>query len=479
MSAGKIVLQGKIELLSAALPGSGNAENSDADVMVNKHRKPFIPATAFLGAIRHCLDHSYRRLPGLWGFTQENRVGRQSPAANVSWQSAVNCADLTLVEGNNASVVVRDGIKINNTCGIVVDKKKYDYEVVDAGAQFSLHMEFSWDDGNKSLPAQEKQDITKDSVEKTVATIVQLLQVKPPTANGQIRIGAKTNNGLGKITLREAKILVFDFAKKTDVLRWLKQDFAAQPAVNLDTTPWPRTTNQLVIEVALSLKNSLIIRSYSVDPHMPDAVHMQSAGKHVLTGSSFKGALRARAEKIANTLGKPPSLIHKLFGNVDGDSRSSDASKGRLHVEEIFLPASLASEAQTRIKIDRFTSGTIESALFDTMPVFAKSAEPIRNIRITIEHCREHEIGLVLLVLKDLWTGDLAIGGEKNVGRGVFAGKEAVITMKDLQATIQDNNGKLEIAPPEAKDKLENFVASLVNYTEGANHDQRAVAENH
>jgi len=34
-------------------------------------------------------------------------------------------------------------------------------------------------------------------------------------------------------------------------------------------------------------------------------------------------------------------------------------------------------------------------------------------------------------VLKDLWCGDLAIGGEKNVGRGV---------LKGLSATIRWNN---------------------------------------
>lgn len=463
MSAGKIVLQGKIELLSAALPGSGNNENSDADVMVNKHGRPFIPATAFLGAIRHYLDYNCQRLPGLWGYTGQK----------ISWQSAVNCIDLQLIDGQTASVVVRDGIKIDNACGIVADQKKYDYEVIDAGAKFSLHMEFSWNDDNQSLPPQEKRDVTRASMEKTVATIVHLLQDK------DIRIGAKTNNGLGKITLREPKIMVFDFTRKADVLRWLKQDFVSQPAVSLDAATWPTTTKPWMIDVSLVLKNSLIIRSYSVDPNMPDAVHMRSADKFVLTGSSFKGALRARAEKIVNTLGKPSSLVHSLFGNVEDENRSSTAIKGRVHVEEVFLPSSLVAEDQTRIKIDRFTGGTIESALFDTMPVFSRSAEPIHNIRITIEHCREHEAGLALLVLKDLWTGDLAIGGEKNVGRGVFEGKQAVISMQDWQVTIRDNNGKLDITPPEAQTKLEKFVESLVNYEEGASHDQRTDAAKH
>ena len=40
------------------------------------------------------------------------------------------------------------------------------------------------------------------------------------------------------------------------------------------------------------------------------------------------------------------------------------------------------------------------------------------------------ELGLLLLLLKDLWTGDLPLGGESSVGRGRLRGKEAVMDYK-------------------------------------------------
>ena len=48
----------------------------------------------------------------------------------------------------------------------------------------------------------------------------------------------------------------------------------------------------------------------------------------------------------------------------------------------------------------------------------------------------------MLLVLKDLWLGDLAIGGEKGIGRGVFQGKSAVISLADEKIVIR-RRGKI------------------------------------
>ena len=46
------------------------------------------------------------------------------------------------------------------------------------------------------------------------------------------------------------------------------------------------------------------------------------------------------------------------------------------------------------------------------------------------EALRQAQVGLLLLVLKDLWTGDLPLGGESSVGRGRLRGQEATLTQK-------------------------------------------------
>jgi hypothetical protein len=50
------------------------------------------------------------------------------------------------------------------------------------------------------------------------------------------------------------------------------------------------------------------------------------------------------------------------------------------------------------------------------------------------------QVGLLLLVLKDLWTGDLPIGGESSVGRGRLRGVEATIAYDRVKWIIKQSD---------------------------------------
>ncbi len=80
------------------------------------------------------------------------------------------------------------------------------------------------------------------------------------------------------------------------------------------------------------------------------------------------------------------------------------------------------------------------------------------------------QIGLVLLLLKDLWTGDLPLGGEISVGRGRLTGKNAVLTYKRAEEnnpqrwTITQDGDRLRIeGDPQS---LEEFVTAFVREVE-------------
>lgn len=422
--AGKIIIQGKLVCQSPLHIGSGTDERSDLDVLLDSQQRPFIPATSLVGALQSALEqslsaddkHRYRKnLKQFWGYTEHDQ----------GQQSALRCSDLPLWNDHEpAQTEIRDGIKIEHTNGMVKDQGKYDYEVVERDTAFALNIELNYRYRKNSADPSAERVFT----EKMARTLYDML------TKGEVRLGAKTNNGLGAVQLsaEEATLYHFQFSHADHIVCWLTKanqkkamhtDWRNQIITEADLKPaFKRNRNQFCLDVTLRLKNSLIIRSYSADPKMPDAVQISSKGKPVLTGSAFKGAIRARAERILNTLGKPSDRILKmLFGNEEKGS----ARKGRLHVAEVLLP-DYQAELQTRIKIDRFTGGTIESALFDSMPLFSRDQDPaIKNVHIVVEDCQPSEAGLLLLVLKDLWTGDLAVGGEKNVGRGVFQGLQA------------------------------------------------------
>ena len=91
---------------------------------------------------------------------------------------------------------------------------------------------------------------------------------------------------------------------------------------------------------------------------------------------------------------------------------------------------------QNRVSIDRFTGGALETALFNEQPVFGG-----KDSRLTLTLCLrepgEAEIGLLLQLLKDLWTGDLPVGGQGSVGRGRLQGFSArLIRSGDTLGTI-------------------------------------------
>jgi len=432
----RIVLKGTIELLSPVLIGCGQSDRTDIDILKDNEENPFIPASSFIGVLKHYikLDNGHAlAIDKFWGNAKDKSEK----------QSAVKCSDLSCTK--NTQIVVRDGIRIDNKTGIVKPGAKYDYEIIERGAEFSLYMETVCSGNDDTFNR------------RMMATIKKILE------DGNIQIGAKTNNGLGKIKLKDAGVFTFDFSQKEDVLKWLKKDF--NKPTPFDETPFEVRSKTFSINAIFDLKSSFIIRSYSANPKEPDAVSIKSNDDFIITGSSLKGAIRARSEKILNTLEKPQEILFSIFGNVNEDTK--EKIKGRIRIDEVVLPKYVA-ELQTRIKIDRFTGGTIDSALFETMPLFNQynpesdnPSEKVSNVRITITDYEPCEAGLMLLVLKDLWTGDLAVGGEKSVGRGTFEGFRAEIEWDGKNVTIDKN---LSVNPPESEQELENFVKELSGY---------------
>lgn len=453
--AGKILLQGSLLCRSPLHIGNGNSERSEMDLLLDSGGRPFIPATSLVGVLKQTLENTLspnerethrQDLERFWGYTKEQE----------GQQSALRCSDLALLS-ETAEIALRDGIKIDSANGIVEGPAKYDYEVLERGSRFCLNMELSY----------RKND--GEFVKKMAATLYDML------CKGEVRLGAKTNNGLGEVCLEkeQARLYHFDFSRKECIFQWLALGEAEEereaerhaPSVTLDALPpaFKRSREQLCLDVALRLKNSLIIRSYSSDPSMPDAVHISSKGKPALTGSSLKGALRARTERILKTLGKADDAVETFIADLFGDvnEKKNTARKGRLRVRELILP-DYQQELQTRIKIDRFTGGTIESALFDSMPLFNDNNQQIEGFRIVVEDCENAaEAGLLLLLLKDLWTGDLAVGGEKNVGRGVFQGLGATLSWKGRCFQIDEelNVGSEQQESPQ--ETLQGYVDAL------------------
>jgi CRISPR/Cas system CSM-associated protein Csm3 (group 7 of RAMP superfamily) len=256
------------------------------------------------------------------------------------------------------------------------------------------------------------------------------------------------------------------------------------------------------LKAEFSLDGSLLIRSGSGpriepdteqtpanDPNVqrPDFIHLHSArptpeGTHkrpVLSGTSLAGALRARAFKIARLIAPPTKegekaacgLIDDMFG---ADMKTAPKPKAsRITVYEHVVSGVEEKEntsVQNRVSIDRFTGGTRDGALFNEQPLFG-GTQSVVTVNLQLANPQEYEIGLLLLLLKDLWTGDLPLGGEISVGRGRLRGKKCQLEYRNGQPQSWElyANGASGLRMEKGKPQdLENYVIRLHTHLGGS-----------
>jgi CRISPR/Cas system CSM-associated protein Csm3 (group 7 of RAMP superfamily) len=460
----KILLTGKIRNESPLIIGTGKGGTVDTEVILNEKGQPYIPATSFTGALRHHLENEY----------ETAEVARSIFGSGDS-QSILIVEDLYPLDA--PVVTTRDGIKINRLTGIVEDKKKYDYELVEKGSEFNLCIELTIRDGQEDI---------ESSIFSLLATIVTELE------SGAISIGAMGSKGFGKIVISEIK--TYRFAFPEDGRKWLKYlengltEDSDHLSVNLKEYPKLEKRNNLLLDIdaIFEIKNSLMIGSSIVESGEdedkdPDKTALTSREQFVLSGTALKGAIRDRAVRIYNTVSgkhmsanEDPEDIKALFGWVDEGGKESYKSKSRVTVTESYInKATVHHERQPRIRLDRFTGGVTSGALFETEPIWHKEEKIEVEMQVKKQKDRDSswEVGLMLLVLKDLWNADMPVGGEKSIGRGLLVGKQARILVDGREFEIKENEkGSLVIKGD--RDVMEEYVSKFLKHVGRHEHAQ-------
>lgn len=444
---GKLLLTGQLKLESPLLIGT-TAFDSGLDRLVIRDGEgwPYIPGTSLGGVLRHYYEKNANSLGNeeakewFWG-SGEDRVNDGDEQRLI--QSALIISDARISEDKRGQcrIAVRDGVKISSVRGVAENEKKYDYELVEPGAIFEFQAEVNL---IKEYAAE---------FEKIAGWLFNMLTF------GKIRIGALTTKGFGRCRLFESVCWKYDFQNKRDVWNWLAGIKETKLAIDLpDCHLEPEPNNDFILNAIFKLKTSLLIKGYAMNSDNVDAVHIRSGEQNIVPGTSIKGALRARMERILKTLGcKDVQLkLNKLCGGIEGKKKL----KSRLYLEETPI-REVAETVQSRIKIDRFTGGVMNTALYSAQPLWPCSDTQSRvELKAIISNCQPCEAGLLLLAVKDLWCGDLALGGEKSIGRGVLEGISLEIRFGGEQylITAQSEN-KLKIDGDAAR--MEQWVTEL------------------
>ena len=390
---GRYTLTGTVKLTSPLIirAGVNNDILNDTvdDIVVTYHDgQPFIPSTSLAGVLRQALQ----------GLVPDAELVLFGSIDDKGAQSALQINDIPL---ENTNIVVRDGIRIDDVRGVTVDGAKYDFEVIESGATGQMRIDCV-------IRRCHEQQGAK--IEKALAALANALQ------HG-IAIGARTVNGFGRVACKDIALEHYDFTKPDYVKAWLTGKSGASVAIPKQALVADR---DLVINMDAYLEDTVLIKSIFEEAWEDKSVAL------FVPGTSVKGVLRHQCGRILQALGSNDELVNTLFGYSNDDDK--DSRKGRVMVDEIYFDKQFNQEEQPRIRVDRFTGGAMNGALFQDHPVRNTKGDAVTfPLRMTVKNCNDVEAGLVMLLVKDLMTGQVTLGANRTIGYGRVQGKSVTV----------------------------------------------------
>lgn len=460
----KVILKGTLVLdapLLIGAGGSGAGNEIDTEVLKTKAGQPFIPGTSLAGALRDFMT-AENALGMRLLFGTEAAYERQH---NAAWQSSIRIDDVKL---NNVEIVVRDGVSLDEITGTAIEHHKFDYEAVGSGATGKFFAEIT----QRGIH-ERYEDAMKEAVDLLAHRLA-----------AGFSLGAHTAKGFGEIHVGELKVYRYDFKNPDHVRAWLGSEGKSEALVEPEVYERQKgfyAKDDCVLEAKFALKSSLLVRDYEramkvktagrMDEETSVQALMLRENDHwLIPGASIKGALRHRAAEILRKLDIDSTLLDRMMGpSLDCiKEKPEEKWKSRLLVSEVRLEDGVAARLQTRVRIDRFTGGKIATGLFTEAPVWQTEKEGAAlSLRLVLHEPKEEErawqIGLLLLLLKELSLGRLALGGEKGIGRGVLEGRGAVLHYHGEEIAWDATPGALT---DEERRKLQGFVEALLKKRE-------------
>lgn len=504
----RIIVRGTLVLDTPTSLGSGDADSpTDLPLLrdsISNHA--LLTGSSIAGALRNYLrernkgyeesDRRYDSAALLFGdlFSYKAEQNITDEAEKIKLREQDTQSPLIIDDSISTKPIkseLRDGVKINSVTRTAENKAKYDLELLQAGTEFPLSFELLIEKDNDEA-----------TLIKSLAIALQGLEPKKDpndsecqndSKSGEISLGMKKRRGFGRCHVEEWQVWNFNLEDAGDRNLWLNFEhwrtgfipifnvhtsITEALGINLDINGEDKR-DRFLLHATFQLVGSLLIRSgQDSTGRAPDVVHLKShrpnksKSQSVLSGTSLAGVLRHRAERIVKTLGSCSPIVDKLFGFVVG--KQSQASRLVVHEKVIEKATDLV---QTRIAIDRFTGGAYHGALFDEQPIFGGDKTRV-CIELELRNPKDYEIGLLLLLLKDLWTQDLPVGGESSIGRGRLKGIKADLIWNHPQNPhkweISQKNGTLQVTDKadssksedseSVRDEMEGFVKALLTH---------------
>ena len=412
---------------------------TDALVLTDVNGLPYIPGTSLAGVVRHAFGKDADSFFGYQNkkegegsqiiFTDARMIGKEGIAIEqikeIPWQDDFY--------RHFKNLPIRQHTRINDK-GVTSNTGKFDEQVVFKGTRFCFEIEML--------------SCTEESKE-VFFRILMILQ------SDTFRLGSGTRCGFGSIKIVDCKTATLNLLDSCDLTAYLNKTSSLadnQFWLKYDSEKCSRQHNKQWIKYELHLvPDDFFLFGSGFGDKEADMVPVASTfiewdqndipsfnEKNILIpASSVKGALAHRvafyynkreqvfAEDIKDVeakVGSKNKAIFDLFGSENPDSPKrgnvifSDVIEERLeHTKEKIL---------NHVKIDRFTGGAVNGALFSEKTVYGNKQSFILRILVNGEAFINKNVKESFEdALKDICTGMLPLGGGVNRGNGVFSGK--------------------------------------------------------
>lgn len=481
----RLIARVTIEAATPLAIGSGKKSIlTDATINRDANDLPFIPGTTIAGLIRHAIDEELAN--HLMGFirkkndkqgenevegsrlivTEAKLLNRKGKAVDglFSLEAMCDVEDRAFLD-NFKHAPIRQHAKINHR-GVTEDKGKFDEEVVPKGARFCFEIELMANPKSEEKFAEYKQNF-KDLLRKL-------------RAEG-FRVGGKSRNGFGRIEVVGEACLYreLDLSQPSDLDLYLKKSASLAEAwdgfepLKLEK---PQESRYTRYKLEITPKDFLFfgsgfgnedvdhsyIKERFIEWNKEGNIGRWHSHDHslVVPASSVKGALAHRtafhfnklaerfanempAEELANHSGKHNEAVCALFGSEGNDDKYESNKKenatercdGKRRGHVLFSDIIKLKNKKTdkkihnHVKIDRFTGGAIEGALFDEEALITHPNEPEKlelELLVDVDERINEDQRIILAfeeTLKDVCKGLLPLGGNVNKGYGQFEGK--------------------------------------------------------
>lgn len=225
--------------------------------------------------------------------------------------------------------------------------------------------------------------------------------------------------------------------------------------------------NEAKISVLLHTKSPLTIRSGEkklLDPTRPDmqCVRSRYQGRDVviIPGSSLKGVIRSRYEKIITLFGgeccnvfahnsrcsKPKDWKNKSYKQKEEYVKGlcpacllfgSTVLAARISIADAYPEGAYILGERNGIGINRITGASQNGALYD----FEVVEEGRFRVKIILKNYELYQMKLLMYVLKDLDEGYISLGAAATRGNGRMEIEEMNICLREYRGNIESWKG--------------------------------------